>query len=128
MYGLIQVEDASYDTDDDEDDTDDDDDEPISYEEIINNDFNTPVVYEEGDIGVTIKYDGVLHAQYCHCGDIYYQPCEIYGDDPDATDEAIEIMTNSTKLYSLCDGAPPLQSHPILKLGLEKKMQVKNGL
>ena len=61
----IQVEDASYDTDDDED-------EPISYGETINNDFNAPVGHEEGATGVTIEYDGVLHAQYCHFDDIYY--------------------------------------------------------
>ena len=76
--GSIQIEDASSDTDDNQDDTDDDDDEPISYGETINNDFNALVGYEKGAKGVTIEYDDVLHAQYCHCGDIYYQPVEIY--------------------------------------------------
>ena len=99
--GSIQVEDVSYDTDNDEDDTDNDDDELISYGETINSDFNAPVGYEEGDTGVTIEYDGVLHAQYCQFGDIYYQPYEIYGDDPDAMDEAIEMMANSTESWSL---------------------------
>ena len=70
---------------------------------------------------MTIEYDGVLHAQYCHCGDIYYQPCKIYRDNPDATDEAIEMMADSYELWFLCDSAPPLQGHPILNLGSEKK-------
>ena len=110
----IQVEDAIYDTDDDVH-------ESVSYGETINNDFNVPVGTEDGATGVTIEYDGVLHAQYCHFGDIYYQTCEIYGDDPDETDEAIEMMANSSESWSLCDGAPPLQGHPILSLGSEKE-------
>ena len=76
--GSIQVEDASSGSGDDEDDTDNDNDEPSSYGEIINNDFNAPVGYEEGATGVTIEFDNVLHAQYCSCGNIYYQPIEIY--------------------------------------------------
>ena len=119
--GSIQVEDASSGTDDDEEVTDDDNDKPISYGDTINNNFNVPVGYEEGATGVTIEFDNVLHVQYCHCGDIYYQPIEIYGDDPDATDEAIEMMANSTESWSLCDGAPPLQGHPILSLGSKKQ-------
>ena len=31
------------------------------------------------------------------------------------------MMANSTELWSLCDGDPPLQGHPILNLGLEKE-------
>ena len=115
--GSIQVEDTSSDTDDDEDDTDNDDDKQTSYGETINNDFNAQVGYEEGGTGVTIEYDGILETQYCHYKDIYYEPCEIYGDDPEATDEAIEMMANSTRSWSLCDGTPPLQDHPILNLG-----------
>ena len=105
----IQVEDTSYDTDDDID-------ESVSYGETINNDFNAPVGTEDGATGVTIEYDGVLYAQYCHFGEIYYQTCAIYGDDPDETDEAIEMMANSSESWSLCDDAPPLQGHPILSL------------
>ena len=61
----IQVEDAIYDTDDEVD-------ELVIYGETINNDFTVPVGTEDGTMGVTIEYDGVLHAQYCHFGDIYY--------------------------------------------------------
>ena len=61
---------------------------------------------------MTIEYDGVLHAHYCHFADIYYQTCVIFGDDPDKTDEAIEMMANSSKSWSLCDNAPPLQGQP----------------
>ena len=70
---------------------------------------------------MTIEFDNVLHAQYCYCGDIYYQPIEIYGDDLDATDKTIEMMTNSTESWSLCDGAPPLQGHSILSFGSKKQ-------
>ena len=90
FHDTIQVESVSY-------DIDNDDDQPISDGETINNDFNTPVGLEEGATGLTIELDGVLHSQYCNCGDIYYQPIEIYGDDPDSTDEAIEMMANSTE-------------------------------
>ena len=122
FHDTIQVTSASY-------DTDNNDDERISYGETINNNFNTPVNYEEGATGVTIELDSVLHAQYCHIsGDLYYQPIEIYGNNPDATDEVIEMMANSTKLWSLCDGASPLQGHPILSLGSEKAIQIGNGV
>ena len=85
----IQVEDVIDDTDDD--------DESVIYGETINNDFTVPVGTEDGATGVTIEYEGVLHAQYCHFGEIYYQSFKIYGDDPTETDEAIEMMTNSSE-------------------------------
>ena len=31
------------------------------------------------------------------------------------------MIANSTESWSLCDGAPPLQDHPILNLGSENK-------
>ena len=66
--------------------------------------------------------NNILHAQYCHVsGDLYYQPIEIYGDDPATLEEAIEMMANATQSWSLCDGAPPLQTHPILSLGSDKQ-------
>ena len=68
---------------------------------------------------MTIEYEGVLHAQYCHFGEIYYQSCKIYEDDPAKTYEAIEMMANSSESRSLCDNAPPLQGHPILSLRSE---------
>ena len=110
----ILVEDASYDTDNEVDDS-------SSYGETINNDSFVPLGTEDGATGVTIEFDGVLHAQYCHCNEIYYQTCEIYGDDPDKTDEAIEMMVNSSESWSLCDCAPPLQGHPILSFRSEKE-------
>ena len=110
----IQVEDVMYDTNYDVD-------ESVIYGETINNDFTLPVGTEDGATGVTIEYDGVLHAQYCHFGEIYYQSCEIYGDDPDETDEAIEMMANSSESWSLCDNAFPLQGHSILSLCSEMK-------
>ena len=115
FHDTFQVKSASFDTDDDND-------EPISYGETINNNFNTPTGFEEGATGLTIDYGSVLHAQYCHCsGDLYYRPIKIYGDNPDATDEAIEMMTNATQSWSLCDGAPPLPDHPILSLSSNKQ-------
>ena len=106
----IQVEDII-------DDTEDDD--AAIYGETINNDFIVPGGTEDGATGVTIEYVGVLHAQYCHYGEPYYQSCEIYGDDPAKTEEAIEMMANSGESWSLCDNAPPLQVHPMLSLRSE---------
>ena len=90
----IQVEDVI-------DDTKDDD--AAIYVETINNDFIVPVGTEDGVTGVTIEYEGVLYAQYCHYDELYYQSCEIYGDDPTKTKEVIDIMANSSDLWSLCD-------------------------
>ena len=70
FHDAIQVVDVIYDTDDEVDD-------PISYEETINNDYFLPVWTEDGATGVTIEFDGVLHAQYCHFGEIYYKICAI---------------------------------------------------
>ena len=115
FHDTIQVESAIC-------DNDDVDDQPISNGETINNDFNIPTGFEEGAKGLTIDYGNVLHAQYCHCtGDLYYQPIGIYWDDPEATGEAIEMMANATQSWSLCDGAPPPQDHPILSLGSDKQ-------
>ena len=84
----IQVEDVI-------DDTKDDD--AAIYGETINNDFIVPVGTEDGATGVTIEYEGVLHAQYCHYGELYYQSYGIYGDDPTKTEEAIDMMANSSE-------------------------------
>ena len=113
FHDTIQVESTIY-------DTDDDDNEPI-HGKTINNNFNPSTGFEEGATGLTIELDNILHAQYCHSsGDLYYQPIEIYGDDPDATDEAIKMMANATQSWSLCDGSPPFPTHPILSLGSDK--------
>ena len=118
FHDTIQVESTIY-------DTDDDDDEPI-HGETINNDFNPPTGFAEGATGLTIELDNVLHVQYCYIsGDLYYQPIEIYGDNPAATEEAIEMMANATQSWSLYDGAPPLPTHPILSLGSDKQYESK---
>ena len=109
LQDTIQVEDVI-------DDTNDDDDELVIYGETINNDFTVPVGTEDGATGVTIEYDGVLYAQYYYFGEIYYQSCEIYEDDTSETDEAIEMMTNSSESWYLCDDASLLQGLPILSL------------
>ena len=63
--------------------------------------------------------EGILHAQYCHYGELYYQSCEIYEDDPAKTEEAIDMMAHSSELWSLCDNAPPFQVNPMLCLRSE---------
>ena len=72
------------------------DDDATIYGEPINNEFLPPVGQEGKAIGrVTIKYERVLHAQYCHYGKLYYQSYEIYGNDPAKTEEAIDRMAHS---------------------------------
>ena len=68
---------------------------------------------------MTIEHEGVLHAQYCHYGELYYQSCEIYGDDPAETEEAIDRMAHSSELWSLCDNAPSFQANSMLLLRSE---------
>ena len=106
----IQVEDVI-------DDTDDDD--VTIYGETINDDFIAPVGTEDGATGVTIEYEGILHAQYCYYGELYYQLCEIYGNDHAKTEEAIDMMAHSSELWSLCDNAPLLQVNPMVSLRSE---------
>ena len=71
------------------------DDDATIYGELINNEFLPPVGQEDGAIGVMIEHKGVLYAQYCHFGDLYYQSCEIYGDDPTETEEAMNRMAHA---------------------------------
>ena len=68
---------------------------------------------------MTIEYEGVLHAQYCHFGELYYQSCEMCQDNPAETDEAIELMANSSGSWFLYDDAPPPQVCPMLSLRSE---------
>ena len=89
------------------------------YGETINNNFIVPVGTEDRATGVTTKYEGVLYAQYCHYGELYYQSCKNDGDDPVKTEEAIDMLTNYNELWSLCDNAPPLQVSPMLSLRSE---------
>ena len=69
FHDAIQVEDVIEDTNDDD---------VTIYREPINNEFIAPVGQEDGTTGVTIEHERVLHAQYCHYGELYYQSCEIY--------------------------------------------------
>ena len=105
----IQVEDVIDGTDDD----------ATIYGETINNDFIAPVGTEDGATGMTIEHESILHAQYCHYGELYYQSCEIYGDNPIKTKEAIDMMAHSSELWSLCDNAPLFQVNPMLCLRSE---------
>ena len=98
---VIQIEDVIEDTEDDG---------AVIYGKTINNDFMVLVGTEDETTGVTIEYEGVLYTQYCHYGEVYYQSCEIYVDDPAKTKEAIDMMAKSSELWSLCDDAPPLLS------------------
>ena len=94
VHGMEQIDDSVYydsnsEADDEDDNTfqdaiqvedvidDTEDDDAATYRETINNDFIVPVGIEDVAIGVTIEYEGVLHAQYCHYGELYYQSCEI---------------------------------------------------
>ena len=85
------------------DNVDDDDDtgygEPIDdndYGELVNNEFFSPFDQEIGPNGVTRMHDGVLLAQYSNCYQIlYYESCEIYGDDLNDSEEAINRVANS---------------------------------
>ena len=94
------------------DDTNDDD--ATIYGEQINNEFIVPVGTEDGAIGVTIEHKGILHGQYCHYGELFYQSCEIYGDDPAETEQAIDMTAYSSELWFLFDNAPPFQVNPML--------------
>ena len=84
----LQVENVINDTEEDND---------AIYGEKINNDFIVPVGTEDRATGLTIEYEGVLHAQYCHYGELYYQSYETYGDDPAKTEEATDMMANSSE-------------------------------
>ena len=106
----IQVEDVIEDSDDDD---------ATTYGEPINNEFIAPGGIEDGATGVTIEHEGILHAQYCHYGELYYQSCKIYGDDPAKTEEAIDKMAHSSELWSLCDKAPSFQVNSNLRLRSE---------
>ena len=70
------------------------------------------------------KYEEVLYAQYCHYGELFYQSCKIYEDDPIKTEEAIDKMAHSSKLWSLCDNAPSFQDNPMLHSELEYDQHV----
>ena len=56
---------------------------------------------------MTIEHDGVLFTQYSNCHrELYYESCEIYGDDPSESEEAINRIANSSEVWTLCDNAP----------------------
>ena len=92
----VQVEDV---TDDEVDYDDADYGEPIDdadYGELVNNEFFSPFDQEIGPTGVTRMHDGVPFAQYSNYHhELYYESCEIYGDDPNDSEEAIDRLANS---------------------------------
>ena len=103
----VQVKDESDDEVDDDDAgygepiDDDDDGEPV------NNEFYSPFEYQIGPTGENRMYDDVLFAQYSNCHhELYYESCEIYGDDPNDSKEAIERLANSGEV-SWTDASTP---------------------
>ena len=96
----VQVKDVSNDKVDDDDDacygepTDDDEDG-----ESVNDEFYSPFEQQIGPTGETRMYDDVLFAQYSNCHhELYYESCEIYGDDPNDSKEAIQRLANSGEI------------------------------
>ena len=89
-------------------------DDDADYGELVNNEFLSPFDQEIRPTGATIIHDGVLFAQYsnCHC-ELYYESCEIYGDDPNESEEAINRIANSSKVWTLCDNALSLRDDSI---------------
>ena len=110
FHDVIQVEDVIEDTNNDD---------ANIYGEPINNEFLPPAGQQDGTTGVTIEHEEVLYAQYYYYGELYYQSCEIYGDDPAETKEAIDRMAHFSESWSLCDNAPSFQDNPMLCLRSE---------
>ena len=106
----IQVEDVIDDTNDDN---------ATTYREPINNDFIALVGTEDRATRVTMKHEGILHAQYCHYKKLYCQLCKIYGDDPTKTKETIDRIAHFSELWSHCDSASSFQANPMLCLRSE---------
>mmetsp|Transcript_41755 Transcript_41755/g.46612 ORF Transcript_41755/g.46612 Transcript_41755/m.46612 type:complete len:242 (+) Transcript_41755:2105-2830(+) len=68
------------------------------------NSYQRLIDQEIGPAGVTIIHDSVLFAQYSNCHhELYYESCEIYSDDPNESEEAINRLANSSKAWTLCD-------------------------
>ena len=104
---LVQTTNSDDDDDDDDNDNDntvqvedviiDNDDDDADYGELVNNEFLSSFDQEIGPTGATIIHEGVLFAQYSNCHrELYYENCEIYGDDPNESEEAINRLANST--------------------------------
>ena len=115
FHDAIQVKDVIEETNDDDDD--------ISGEP-INNNFLQLVGQEEGATGLMYEHEGVLYAQYCHYGELYYQPYKIYGNDFNKTEEAINRMAYSGKLWSLYDNTPSFQDNHMLRSEIEYDQKV----
>ena len=64
----------------------------------IDNEFRHPIDQHKGATGMMFEQDGVAYVQYYLCGELYYTPYAIYGDDPEETNEAMIRMANSIKL------------------------------
>ena len=80
------------------------------YGELVNNEFLPPFDQQIGPTGATIIHDGVLFAKYSNCHrELYYDSSEIYGDDPNESEETINRIANSSEVWTLCDNAPSLE-------------------
>ena len=111
FHDSIQVEDMIDETYNDNDDVngkpindvidDTDDNDNNVQRKPINNEFLQPIGQQEGATGIMYEHEGVLSTQYCHYGELYYQPYEIYGDDLNETEEAIDSMAHSSELWFL---------------------------
>ena len=86
--------------------------EPLDEEdnrEPVNNKFYSSFDQEIRPTGETRMYDGVLFAQYLNCHhELYYESCEIYGDDPNNSKKAIERLANSGEVSWTDASTPPL--------------------
>ena len=80
-------------------DVDDNNGEPTDdgdYGEQINSELYSQSEQDIGPTGATIMHEGVLFAQYSNCHhELYYESCEMYGDDPEDSEQAQSRLANS---------------------------------
>ena len=70
------------------------------------------------------EHGRVLCAQYCRYGELYYPPYEIYGDNLNKTEEALNRMAHSSKLWSLFENTPSFQDDSMLHSEIEYDQHV----
>ena len=78
--------------------------------ETLNTPFRHPIDTDSGVTGTVIKENGVLYMQKCLRGELYYEPCDIYGD----TDDSTTILAHSTDSWTLCDNAPTFKDNSLV--------------